>query len=90
MHHEKSEKVLHEENMKRAQCGKTATWKEYNITKVQHKKATRKECNTKKGQYEKSATPGKCMIQKTKHGKSATWKKCNMKIAQYKQNIKPM
>lgn len=55
MHHEKSEKVLHEENMKRAQCGKTATWKEYNIKKVQHKKATRKKGNMKRVQHQESA-----------------------------------
>lgn len=39
----------------------------------------------KKGQHEKIATRGKCIMEKLKHGKSATQKKYNKKIVQHKE-----
>lgn len=44
-----------------------------------------KEYDMKKGQHEKIATRGKCIMEKLKHGKSATQKKYNKKIVQHKE-----
>ena len=47
-----------------------------------------RQCNTKKVQYDMSATQEKCSLEMlAKHGKSSTRKKFNMKIVQHEQRI---
>ena len=50
------------EDNKRVQHGKTPTWKEYNIKKV----------NMKKKQHEESATPKNCNMRRVHNENSAT------------------
>lgn len=104
MWQEKSEKwkVQQEENLKskkkqsikRVEHGKSATFKQYNMKRVEHEKISKKSltqkiCNMKRMQHEKSATGG-CIMEKAKHGvqtenlqhsatKSATRRTCNMR-----------
>ena len=53
---------------------KSGTRRNCNMKKLEHKKASRKQCNTEKEQHEKSAAQENCNMKKVRQEKSA-WRK---------------